>query len=269
MTTDGRIPARSLEGCVALVTGAGSGIGAASAEALAEAGAKVALLGRTRGPLEEVSARIDARGGQTLLLQADVSEPQPMADAFARLVATWGRLDVVVANAGINGVWAPLDEITAEEWDRTFAVNTRGAFLTLRGAVPHLRSRGGSVIVVSSVNGSRMFSNSGASAYAASKAAQVALAKMAALELARDRIRVNVLCPGSIQTRIDESTVWRNPEKVRQPTVFPEGGVPLTRGQSGTARQVAELVWFLASDLSSHITGTEVFIDGAESLLRG
>jgi NAD(P)-dependent dehydrogenase (short-subunit alcohol dehydrogenase family) len=125
------------------------------------------------------------------------------------------------------------------------------------------------VIVTASVNGTRIFSNTGATAYSCSKAGQVAFTKMTALELAPDKVRVNVICPGAITTQIDENTEKRDLEEVRIPVKYPEGSQPLTGGTPGTAEQVAQLVLFLASDASSHITGTEVWIDGAESLLRG
>jgi NAD(P)-dependent dehydrogenase (short-subunit alcohol dehydrogenase family) len=114
-----------------------------------------------------------------------------------------------------------------------------------------------------------VFSNSGASAYSSSKAGQVAFAKMAAVELARDRIRVNVVCPGAIDTEIGDNTEHRHTDGLRIPVQFPEGRIPLTGDQPGTSDQVAELICFLASDAASHITGTEVWIDGAESLLVG
>jgi NAD(P)-dependent dehydrogenase (short-subunit alcohol dehydrogenase family) len=114
-----------------------------------------------------------------------------------------------------------------------------------------------------------MFSNTGATAYSCSKAAQVAFMKMTALEFAKDRIRVNAVCPGSIETSIDDSTNARDLESVRPHVDFPEGEVPLTHGAPGTAGQVAQLIWFLASDASNHISGTEVYIDGAQSVLKG
>jgi NAD(P)-dependent dehydrogenase (short-subunit alcohol dehydrogenase family) len=156
-----------------------------------------------------------------------------------------------------------------EEWDKTLEVNLKGTFLTGKYAVPYLKQHGGSVIITSSVNGTRMFSNTGATAYACSKAAQVAFAKMVALELAKHRIRVNVICPGAIETSIDESTEQRNVEREKEPVEYPEGQIPLTDGQSGSSEQVAELVYFLASDASGHISGTEIWIDGAQSLLQG
>ena len=124
------------------------------------------------------------------------------------------------------------------------------------------------MIVTSSVNGTRIFSNTGATAYSSSKAGQVSLTKMLALELATSKIRVNVICPGAIETNIEESTEERDLEHVRIPVEFPEGSQPLAKG-SGSSEQVARLVLFLASDASDHITGTEMWIDGAESLLRG
>jgi NAD(P)-dependent dehydrogenase (short-subunit alcohol dehydrogenase family) len=124
------------------------------------------------------------------------------------------------------------------------------------------------VIITSSVNGTRIFSNTGATAYSCTKAAQVAFTKMVALELAKHRIRVNVICPGAIETNINESTEQRDLEEIREPVEFPEGSIPLTDGKPGSAEQVAQLVLFLASDASNHMTGTEMWIDGAESLLQ-
>jgi len=200
---------------------------------------------------------------------ADISRPDQMEHAVGRVVGRWGRLDVVFANAGVNGVWAPIEELAPEEWRRTLDINLTGTFLTVKYAVPHLKRRGGSVIITSSVNETRTFSNTGATAYSCSKAAQVAFAKMVALELAPHRVRVNVICPGAIATNIDQNTERRDLEEVQVPVEFPEGKVPLTAGRPGAAEQVARLVLFLASDAADHITGTEVWIDGAESLLKG
>ena len=125
------------------------------------------------------------------------------------------------------------------------------------------------MVVTSSINGTRTFRNTGASAYATSKAGQVAFAKMAAVELARDGIRVNVVCPGSIDTEIEDNTHQRHTDRVRIPVEFPAGQIPLTGERPGSAAQVAELVCFLASGAAGHITGTEVWIDGGQSLLVG
>lgn len=258
-----------LSGKVALVTGGSSGIGAASAERFARAGAKVGVLARDEAELQEVVGKIEAAGSEALALTADVSAPDEVERAVERLVECFGRLDVLFANAGINGVWAPLEELALEEWRKTLEINLTGTFIALRAALPHLKRRGGSVVITSSVNGTRMFSNSGATAYACSKAAQVALAKMTALELAKHKIRVNVICPGWIETEIEENTEKRAVEKAKEPVEFPEGAVPLTDGRPGSSAQVAELVLFLASDAAAHITGTEVWIDGGQSLLQG
>jgi NAD(P)-dependent dehydrogenase (short-subunit alcohol dehydrogenase family) len=258
-----------LTGKVALVTGGGSGIGAYSARAFADCGAKVAVLGRTPHELQACVTDIKRNGGEATAVIADVAIPAEMEGAMETVVGAYGRLDIVFANAGINGVWAPLDDLTPEEWDATLDINLKGTFLTVKYALPYLRKQGGAVIITSSVNGTRMFSNTGATAYACSKAAQVAFAKMTALELAKDNIRVNVICPGAIETQIDDSTDKRELEEVQVPVEYPEGEIPLTHGKPGTAAQVADLVVFLASDAASHITGTEMWIDGGQSLLQG
>lgn len=258
-----------LEGRVAFITGAGSGIGKGAAVQLAAEKASVACLGRTESQLHEVVAEIRDGGGQAMPILADVSQPGQMQAAVQQVIDAWGRIDIVVANAGINGVWAPLEEITPDEWDQTLDINLKGTFLTVKYALPYLKKQGGSVIVVSSVNGTRMFSNTGATAYSCSKAAQVAFTKMVALELAPHKVRVNCICPGWIGTEIRDNTYMRNLDNIRYPVEYPEGKVPLTRGQPGDIEQVAQLIAFLASDASNHITGTEMWIDGGQSLLQG
>lgn len=259
----------TLKDKTALVTGAGSGIGRATAVRFAEAGARVALLGRTLGELEETMARIGGGVGGHLTLVADIGEETQMEAAFTKLKQHWDRLDIVVANAGINGVWAPLEALEVDEWDTTMRINLRGTFLTVKEALSLLKARGGSVVIVASINGTRVFSNSGATAYACSKAAQVAFTKMIALELAKDRIRVNVVCPGAIKTSIEDSTERRSLDDLHLRVELPEGDVPLTGGGPGEARQVAEVIAFLASDAAALVTGTELYIEGAQSLLQG
>lgn len=258
---------QTLAGRNALVTGAGSGIGRATATMMARCGARVALLGRTRESLDQTLAEIGGKEAGHLTLVADIGDESQMSAMSATVAEVWSHLDILVANAGINGVWAPLDQLKVSEWDTTLQINLRGTFLTVKELLPLLKRRGGSVIVVSSINGTRIFSNSGATAYASSKAAQVAFAKMVALELAKDHIRVNVVCPGAIRTNIDDSTVRRDLDDLHLPVELPEGVVPLTGGGSGSANQVAELIAFLASDAAALITGTEVYVDGAQSLL--
>ncbi|MDX2213335.1 MAG: SDR family NAD(P)-dependent oxidoreductase [Oculatellaceae cyanobacterium bins.114] len=256
-------------GKVAVITGAGSGIGRAAALLLAQQGAKVGAIDRTPDDSQETIGKIQQAGGEAMSAIADISQPDQMQQAMQTIGDKWGRIDIVFANAGINGVWAPIEELSPDEWDKTININLRGTFLTVKYAVPYLKQQGGSVIITSSVNGTRIFSNTGATAYSCTKAAQVAFTKMVALELAEHRIRVNVICPGAIDTNINENTQQRNLDQVKEPVEFPEGRIPLTDGKSGTSEQVAQLVLFLASDASSHITGTEVWIDGGESLLQG
>lgn len=260
---------KPLAGKVALVTGAGSGIGAASARILAEQGAKVAVLSRTASEVRKIVRLIQDEGGEALAVTADIGNSAAMISAVRKVQRKWKRLDIVFANAGVNGVWAPLEKLSVEDWDETVRINLRGTFLTIKTALPLLSQRGGSVIVTSSVNGTRMFSNAGASAYATTKAGQVALAKMLAVELARHRIRVNVICPGRIDTEINENTSDRAPESLVPKVIFPEGSIPLTGKKAGTADQVGKLVLFLASEESDHITGAQIFIDGAQSLFQG
>jgi NAD(P)-dependent dehydrogenase (short-subunit alcohol dehydrogenase family) len=238
--------------------------------ALARNGARIGLLGRTGPPLEETAAAIGKLGSEARVLLADVAEPREVQGAVEALTKAYGGLHVVFANAGVNGVWAPIEELTVEEWNETLAINLSGTFFTIKYAVPHLKKAGGgSVVVCSSVNGTRMFSNTGATAYASSKAAQVAMAKMLAVELGPAKIRVNAICPGAIDTEISDNTEHRHTERVKMPVDYPKGSIPLTQKKPGTSEQVADLVLFLASERSSHISGTEVWIDGGQSLVEG
>ena len=255
-------------GKVALVTGAGSGIGKATALRLAASGASVAVISRTRDEIEATRDQIVAKGGEALAVVADVSEPAEMKAAVERVITRYGQIDIVVANAGINGVWAPIDELTPAEWDKTIAINLRGTYLTLHFTVPHLRRKGGAIVIVSSINGNRTFTSAGATAYSATKAGQVAMTKQLALELGEHGIRVNAVCPGAITTEIDDNTEKRNVESVAIPVQWPEGQIPITGGKPGKSADVADVIAFLASDAARHVTGVPVYIDGGQSLLR-
>lgn len=255
-------------GKTALVTGGGSGIGKGAALRLAEGGAFVALLGRTEADLEEVLEEIRAAGGEGMVLVADVSDDGGMAEAVAQLIEARKALHIVVANAGINGTWAPIDDLRPDEFDTTIAINLRGTYLTLHHVVPHMKTMGGSIVVVSSINGTRSFTTPGATAYSASKAAQLAMVQQLALELGRYRVRINAVCPGAIDTNIDDKTRTRKKPQAEIPVDFPEGDVPLTGGRAGRIEDVADVIAFLASDASRHVTGTPIWVDGGQSLLR-
>lgn len=258
-----------LQGKVALVTGGGSGIGASVCRALSGARASVAVVDMRLDAAQSVADEIGSAGGRAIALAANVAEEPAIAAATERAVAEFGGLHIVCANAGINGVIAPIEEFGLGEWRATIDTNLTGTFLTVKHAIPHLRSAGGgSIVIVASVNGSTMFSNPGFSCYATSKAGQVAFAKMAAAELARWSIRVNAIQPGGTRTNINERTYRRNIEQIDYGMVRPERWPPLN-GRWAEPEEIANLILFLSSDASSLITGAEIVIDSGTSLLIG
>lgn len=253
---------------VAIITGASSGIGEATAIRFAKAGAKVGLIDIKEENAKKVKMAIENQNGQAFIAEADVKDPEQIQQAINSIVDHFGQLDFVFANAGINGKLAPIEDITPTEWDETLETNLKGTFLTVKYAIPHMKKNGGSIVITSSINGNREFAGFGMAAYSSSKAAQMAFGKMAALELSNYRIRVNIICPGWIKTNIQENTFpeKENLEKIEIPVEYPEGSQPLD-GEPGTPEEVADLVYFLGSDQASHISGTEVYIDGASTLL--
>jgi len=260
---------RTLDGRVALVTGGGSGIGEAACYALAEAGASVAVVDIRPEPARAVADRINGNGGRALALTADVADEEAVSAAVTQAATQLGGLHVVFANAGINGMQTPIDEMTLDEWNATIGPNLTGVFLTVKHSIPHLRAAGGgSIIVTASVNGNVLFSQPGYAAYSTSKAGAVAFTKMAALELARWDIRVNAILPGAVSTDIQARTYRRNIDRVDYKFQPPDRWPPL-HGTPAEASEVADLVLFLASDASRRITGAEMLIDAASSLFRG
>lgn len=254
---------------VAVITGAGSGIGKAAALRLASEGAKIAAVELLPDRAEAIVDAIRGNGGEALAVPCNVSDAESVQQAMATIAEQWGHIDIVFANAGINGVWAPIEELTPEEWNRTIQVNLNGAFFTIKYAVPFLKKQGGSIIVTSSVNGTRVFSNSGAVAYSCAKAGQSVMAKMLAPELAPHGVRINAICPGPVRTNISENTEQRNRQSIRWPVEFPNGMIPLTGKTPADPDQIAQLVLFLASEQSAFITGSEIHIDGSQSLVMG
>ncbi len=257
-----------LENRVAFITGGSSGIGEGTARRFAQEGAAVAIADVQAEQGERVQRDIEAEGGKALYVECDVSSPEAVQRAIDTTVERFGKLDIVFANAGINGVWTPVEELQPEDWDRTIDINLKGTYLTVHFAVPHLKRNGsGSIMITSSVNGTRTFSNPGASAYSTSKAGQVAFMKMIALELGRHNIRCNAICPGAIKTNIDDRTDKRNIEQIGIEIELPQGSPAIDEGQ-GDIYEVADTCLFLASDLGRHVSGVEIFVDGGASLLR-
>ncbi len=254
---------------VAFITGAGSGIGKATAVLLAQQGINVAVISNTAEEIQDTAAEIKKGGHEAFSVTGDIGQEEQVQRAVQQIIEKFGRLDIVHANAGINGVWAPIDELSLQDWYNTINTNLTGTFLTIKHTVPYLKKQGGAIIVTASVNGTRVFSNTGATAYSTSKAGQVAMAKMLAVELAPQNIRVNVVCPGRTETEIEDNSQQKDVQKIKFPVEYPKGKIPLGDGKPATAHQVAQLVAFLASDAASHITGTEVWIDGASSLATG
>lgn len=258
-----------LDGKVAFITGGASGIGKGAALRFAQEGASVAIADMQEDEGEQARAEIEKMGGRpALFVKCDVSDPASVKAAVDASAEKFGRLDIVFANAGINGVWTPIDELQPEDWDKTLDINLKGTYLTVHFAIPHLKAAGGgSILITSSVNGNRTFSTAGAAAYSTSKAGQVAFMKMAALELGRSHIRVNAILPGAIHTNIDERTEQRDTEKIAIKVELPEGSPALNEGQ-GEPIDVADACLFLASDLSRHVSGVEIYVDGGASLLK-
>ncbi|HLG78343.1 MAG TPA: SDR family NAD(P)-dependent oxidoreductase [Ktedonobacteraceae bacterium] len=258
-----------LTGKIALVTGAGSGIGKATAVLFAQRGANVAVISHTADEIEATAREITQTGREGLSIVADVAQEEQMSKAVQQTIEKWGRLDIVFANAGINGVWTAIDELALSDWSKTINTNLTGTFLTIKHTVPYLKKQGGAIVVTASVNGTRVFSNTGATAYSVTKAGQVAMTKMLAVELAPHNIRVNVVCPGATDTEINDNTQPQDVGSIKFPVEYPKGKIPLGEGKPASASQVGEIVSFLVSDAASHITGTEIWIDGASSLVTG
>lgn len=254
---------------VALVTGAASGIGLATAQRLVEAGYDLALVDIDRSAIASACQRLERIGSRVIGIPADIASEPDLDRAIRCVSEKFGSLQAVVANAGINGVWAPIDDIKAEEWDTTIRVNLRGTYLTLNKTVPLLKKAGGgAIVIVSSINGVRTFTSPGATAYSATKAAQIAIVQQLSLELGRHHIRINAVCPGAIATNIGTSTEIRHKMQTEIPVIWSEGSVPMTEGKPGTAIDVANTIEFLLGDAAAHITGTPVFVDGGQGLLR-
>jgi NAD(P)-dependent dehydrogenase (short-subunit alcohol dehydrogenase family) len=242
---------------VVIITGGSGGIGSATARLFVHEGARVLLVDRTEGPLREIAAQI---GGDIAWAAADVSKPEDTERYVQQAVTHFGGVDVLFANAGIEGAVRPLVEIAPEEFDRVLNVNVRGAWLGIKYAAPEIAKRGGgSILLTSSIAG--LVGARGLGPYVASKHALIGLAKSAALELAAQNIRVNTVNPGPIENRMMRSIERQaNPA---DPVVVKSGFQALIALQRyGTNEEIAQLALFLASNESSYCTGSVFVADG-------
>jgi 3-oxoacyl-[acyl-carrier protein] reductase len=253
--TEGR-----LEGKVAAVTGAASGIGRASAERFAAEGARVMVADLDADRAEEAARTIAESGGEATHVRCDVTRAEDARTMVEAAVERYGKLDILFNNAGFTNPPHPVEETTEEDLDRALAVNVKGVFLCSRAAVPALRDGGGSIIVTASIMGVR--TRPGFTAYAASKAAAIHLARTLALELAEDGIRVNCLAPVATDTPMLDTFVGdRDPEEGRAAFI---STIPL--GRLAQPADVASAALYLASDESAYITGVVLPVDGGRGI---
>jgi NAD(P)-dependent dehydrogenase (short-subunit alcohol dehydrogenase family) len=248
----------ALNGKVAIITGAATGIGRASALLFARAGARVALVDVREPELARTEADVRAAGGEAMALAADLVQPDDCAAVVTRAVRGFGRLDVLLNNAGVGTmvVGGTVESISLEHWDLAQDVNVRAIYLVSRAAVPALRGAGGGAIVnIASVSAFHGSVDRPTHAYAASKGAVLALTRAMAASYGRDGIRVNAICPGTIRTRLTADIVERVERSAK------EGhGIPL--GRVGEPEDIARCALFLASDDASFISGAALVADG-------
>lgn len=241
-----------LEKKTAIVTGAGSGIGRATAVRLAKGGARVVVSDVNEEGGKQTVEEITEAGGEAFFFRADTSKPEENEALVREAEARYGALHVAVNNAGIAGPMEPLVDYPLEDWDRVIAINLSGVYYGMRAQIPAMkRAGGGSIINLSSILGQVAFH--GHTAYVAAKHGVVGLTRIAALEYSADGVRINAIGPAFIRTPMVDAL----PEDIQRGLIEKH---PI--GRLGEAKEVAELIAFLASDRASFITGTYYAIDG-------
>ncbi len=243
-----------LDGKVAVITAGGSGIGAATARRFAREGAAVVVADLSGTRAAAVAEEIAKSGGRVKWLKMDAADPEGVQAALRLATDAWGRLDVMFNNAGLGTVEL-LETMSLETWNRIVAVTLTSAFLGIKYSIPIMRKQGGgSIVNTASISG--IAGDYGMSAYNAAKAAVINLARAAALENAKCKIRVNCVCPGAINTRVAELLGGSDVEGFRRRL----GQNPV--GRIGEPEEIANAVLFLASDEASFVTGTTIVVDG-------
>ncbi|MFL5721452.1 MAG: SDR family NAD(P)-dependent oxidoreductase [Chloroflexota bacterium] len=246
-----------LDGKVALITGGAGAIGLATARRCAEEGARVVIADRDAARLDRAATDLRDGGLDVVALAVDVTSEASVRELLARIATDHGRLDILFTSAGVL-VSGSVVETSLEEWQRTLAVNLTGTFLCAKYAVPLMvAGGGGSIVLMSSTSG--LVAEQATAAYCASKGGIVMLGRQMALDFARDGIRVNVVCPGWIDTPFNDPAVERS-GGVEALAPFIEAMVPI--GRQGEPEEVADVVVFLASDRSRLMTGSVVVADG-------
>jgi NAD(P)-dependent dehydrogenase (short-subunit alcohol dehydrogenase family) len=240
---------------VAIITGATSGIGREAALLFAEHGAKLVIAGRREQEGAETLALIRKSGGDGIFVKTDVAKAADIERLVKTAVGKFGRIDVAFNNAGIEGNWKPMTDLSELEWDDVININLKGVWLSLKYEIQQMlrQSTGGSIVNMSSVAG--LMGTPAAAPYGASKHGVISLTRTAALEFAKQKIRVNAVCPAVIGTPMGDR-LFGAPD-VQQMTVAMH---PI--GRWGTPREVAEAVLFMCSDKSSFMTGHYIVLDG-------
>jgi NAD(P)-dependent dehydrogenase (short-subunit alcohol dehydrogenase family) len=253
------LPSARLQGKVAIVTGAGSGIGSASAKLFAQEGAKV-LCADVSAQVEETAAEISATGGKAIAVRADAGDEAAVKDLVDRAQSELGGLHVVYANAGISGGYSPLEQTTVELFQEVLRVNLIGPFLAIKHAAPVLTKQGGgSIVCTASVAGLR--ANAGGLPYSASKAGVVSLVQTSANLLRGTGVRVNAICPGLIETGMTKPIF----DMARARGTADRLGQLCALARYGRPEEIAAMALFLASDEGSYVTGQAIAVDGGLS----